>query len=351
VNVERPKAASLRAYPAGGLAALIAGIAIPFRRLRPRLLAAAAAATIAGPLALAPAAPAYAQQSVVDEEARAALLKRPNGRLAQLKTKYNEILIDKRRHQLTMLFRVKGWEYVQSATDLRDPDVLPVAYTRNLPVGLAYPETPRKILMIGLGGGSVSTYLGRAMPELTIDAIDIDPGIIEVAKKYFGIRETPRIHYIVAAGRAFLEKSSETYDLIVHDAYDGGGVPSRLLTREFYELMRQRLSPGGVIAYNVHDATQLYLPTLKTLSSVFSSVHLYPSGVGEVIVVATANEAPDDGVLKARAAALQERHKFRYPLPQILARRTKLPSLDKAHILTDEQTLGGAPAAVPVKKP
>ena len=59
--------------------------------------------------------------------------------------------------------------------------------------------------MIGLGGGSVATYLGRAMPELAIDAVDIDPGVIEFAKRYFAIRETPRFRLVAADGRAFCE--------------------------------------------------------------------------------------------------------------------------------------------------
>ena len=128
-------------------------------------------------------------QALVDEQARAELLKRPDGRIARIETEFNDIFITKRRNQLTMSFQLKGWDYTESVTNLRDPDDLPVHYTRFMPLALAYPETPAKILMIGLGGGSISTYLGRAMPDVTIDTVEIDPGVINAAKRYFGIVE------------------------------------------------------------------------------------------------------------------------------------------------------------------
>jgi len=64
-----------------------------------------------------------------------------------------------------------------------------------MPVALLYPETTRRILMIGLGAGLISTYLGRAMPGVQIDVVELDPGIIEIAKKYFGLRETEQVRF------------------------------------------------------------------------------------------------------------------------------------------------------------
>lgn len=307
----------------------------------------ALAMAVAGLLSLALPVLARAE-AVVDEEARAALLKRPDGRIARMKTPYNEILIDKKRHELTMSFRVKGWDYIQSITNLRDPDVLPLMLSRALTTSVVYPPETKRILMIGVGGASVSIYLGRAMPELAIDAVDIDPGVIEAAKQYFGARDTSRVRYIAGDGRAFLENSTQSYDLILHDAYHGGGVPSRLLTQEFYELMRKRLAPGGAAVYNIHDGTLLYLSTLKTLGAVFANVHLYPSGEGEVIAVATPVEAPDRDTLRSRAAEMQERYKFRYPLQQLLNKRAAMPALTKARVLTDADT--SAPPASELRK-
>ena len=284
----------------------------------------------------APAGEQKAPSGPVDMSVRKAMLKKPNGEVARVKTKYNDIQIAKWRDELVLSFYVRGSSHVESTVDLRDPDELPLAYTRKMTAALAYPEEPRRILMVGLGGGSISTYLARAMPELRIDAVDIDPGVIEVAKRYFGLRETEQVRFFVNDGRVFVRRASEQYDIVLMDAFLGAAVPFHLLTREFYGLLREKLSPTGVAVFNVHEGTRFYHSTLKTLASVFGAIHLYPSGRGEMIVIAMVEPPADPQTLQARAKALQETYKFRYPLPELLNRQAKAPDFSSAVLLTDE---------------
>jgi spermidine synthase len=134
-----------------------------------------------------------------------------------------------------------------------------------------------------------------------------------------------------------IERNGELYDLILLDAYRGGYVPFHLLTREFYALVKQRLAPGGAAAFNVHDGSKLYASTVKTLGEVFPALDLYPTGIGEVIAVATA-AALDKATLEHRAMTLQERHGFRFPLPQLLQRRLDTPQAQAANgdLITDD---------------
>ncbi len=111
------------------------------------------------------AAPACRADTLLDESVRAAMLKRPNGRIAHIETEYNDIFITKRQNLLTMSFQIKGWDYTESVSNLLDPDDLPLRYAQVMTVATLYPEAPKKVLMLGLGGGSISTYLGRFMPE------------------------------------------------------------------------------------------------------------------------------------------------------------------------------------------
>jgi spermidine synthase len=284
------------------------------------------------------AIPTTRAEPLVDDSARAAILKRPDGRLAHVESAYNDIYVTKRRGELVMAFQLKGWDYTESVIDLQDPDALPLRYAQVMTIATIYPEEPRKILMLGLGGGSLSTYLGRFMPETAIDTVEIDRRVIEVAKQYFGLRETTRVRYLDGDGRVFLNRNKELYDLILLDAYRGGFVPFHLLTREFYALARQRLTPGGALASNIHDGTKLYHSTVRTLGEVFPALDLYPSGTGEVIAVATMTPAPTKDALASRAAALQERHNFRYPLPDVLKRRMDNPKSQAAQgeLLTDD---------------
>lgn len=282
-------------------------------------------------------APAGRADNLIDEAVRASMLERADGRLAHIETAYNDVFITKRRHQLVMSFQLKGWDYTESVSNLLDPDDLPLRYAQVMTIAAIYPETARKILMLGLGGGSISTYLGRFMPEAAITTVEIDPGVITAAKTYFGLRETERMRYRAGDGRVFLSRNDELYDLILLDAYRGGYVPFHLLTREFYTLVKQRLTPGGAAAFNVHDGSKLYASTVKTLGEVFAALDLYPSGVGEVIAVASASPL-DPRTLERRAATLQDRHGFRFPLPQILRRRLEQPRLQAANgdVITDD---------------
>ena len=197
-------------------------------------------------------------ESVVNEAARAAMLKRADGRIAHIETEYNDIFVIKRGPRLTMSFQLKGWDYTESVVNLTDPDDLPLRYTQLMTIATIYPEVPKNILMLGLGGGSISTYLGRFMPAAQITTIEIDPGVITAAKTYFGISETPRMRYRSGDARVFLHRNTDLHDLILVDAYRGGYVPVHLLTREFYALLKQRLAPAGAVAFNIHDGSKLY---------------------------------------------------------------------------------------------
>ena len=293
------------------------------------------ALTLGLALTLAPAARA---DTLVDEGVRAAMLKRPDGQIAHIESEYNDIYVRKRRGDLILSFQLKGWDYTESVTNLRDPDDLPLRYAQAMTVAVIYPAELKRILMIGLGGGSISTYLGRFLPEARIDTVELDKRVISVGKNYFGLRESERVRYLDADGRVFLNRRKDLYDLIVVDAYQGGYVPFHLLTKEFYALVKERLAPGGAAAFNVHDGTKLYHSTVKTLGDVFPTIDLYPSGQGEVIAVVAEGPASDKDALAARAAALQERYGFRFPLPSLIARRVDNPrgQAEGGTLITDD---------------
>jgi spermidine synthase len=321
---------------AAGTAAGLVLVALPYLNRTHRSTLAGIGGAMLGACVLGTSVAPMRAAELVDAQVRADMLARKDGQIAHIETAYNDIYITKRRAELTMSFQLKGWDYTESITNLKDVDDLPLKYTRNMTLGVIYPEEAKKVLMLGLGGGTISTYLGRHMPDLAVDTVEIDPGVVSAAKKFFGIRETEKVRYLESDGRVFLNRHKETYDLILVDAFYGGYVPFHLLTQEFYALVKQRLTATGAAAFNVHDGTKLYASTLLTLAAVFPSVHLYPSGEGEVIAVVTAAPAPDEETLARRAVALQERFNFRFPLPQLLARRSDKKPPQKGELLTDD---------------
>lgn len=275
-----------------------------------------------------------------DESVRARMLKQSDGRIAHIETEYNDVYVNKYGPLLSLTTRVGNELKFHSIVDLADPDALPVPYTRLISAALVYPEKIQRILMIGLGAGSISTYLGRAMPDVQIDVVELDPGIIGAGRKFFGLQENDKVHFIESDGRLYLNRNKIPYDLVLLDAYRELGVPFHLLTREFYDLVRQRLAPGGAVASNITGNTKLYLSTLATLRAVFPTIDVYPDWKeahgAQSIVVAIPKPRPDADVLMRRAVALQEQHRFRYPLPELLNERAPDESAEGSEVLTDD---------------
>jgi spermidine synthase len=290
--------------------------------------------------ALAAAAGGARADALFDGSVRAAMLKHDDGRIAHIETEYNNLFISKHESFLALTTRVKNELYFESIVDLKDPDNMLVPYSRIMPAALMYPDNIRRILMIGLGAGSISTYLGRAFPDVTIDVVELDPGVIAVGKKYFGLQETDRVHFIESDGRVFLNRNKETYDLIVLDAYRELGIPFQLLTREFFTLVKERLSPGGAVASNVTGNTRLYAAALATVHAVFPTVDVYSDwkDANEVqsVTVASPLQRPGAEVLQQRAAALQAAHPMRYSLSELAARRIADQNADGGEVLTDD---------------
>jgi len=318
-----------------GIAGILSGLALMAAQ---RLVRAVPVALLAGALASASVAlapNAALGEDLVDMTAREQLLTRKDGQIDHVETTYNDIFVFKDKSELHMAFQLKGWDFTQSSINLKDADDLPLAYTRQMTMAVTYPAELKRILMIGLGGGSISTYLGRHMPDVTIDTVEIDPGVIAAAKKYFGIRESERIRYLSGDGRVFLNRNKQPYDLIILDAFHGGYIPFHLLTREFFRLVKRNLTPDGAVATNLHDGTKLYYSTVLTLRSEFPDLYFYPSGEGEVITVDTLKPLDPEAVVR-RATEMQEKHKFRFPLPDLIAHPLATVDTAQGVMLTDD---------------
>jgi spermidine synthase len=278
------------------------------------------------------AAPSAARSAEIFD--RATLLAREDGELAHIEGQYNDIYVIKRGNELLMTARLKGWNYTESRINLADPDVVPANYLRLMTTALAYAPQADKVLLVGLGGGVLTNYLGRFLPDARLDSVEIDPGVIDAAKTWFGVKETERMRVIGSDGRVFLNRNRNLYDVALIDAYIGGSVPFHLMTREFYTLLKRRLAPGGAAVFNIHEPNRLFPVSVRTLQTVFATVDLYYSGFGEAAVVAT--DAPRTmEAVERRAAELQKKYGFRHSLPDLLARRSELDP-GAGEVLTDD---------------
>jgi predicted membrane-bound spermidine synthase len=276
-----------------------------------------------------------------DTGIRAEMLNKKNGLIAHIETVYNDIFVGKYQNILKMAFQWKGWYTRQSEANLADPDDLPLLYNRVFSIAAIYPPEIKRVLVLGLGGGSIPVYLHRFVPEATIDVVEIDPGIIAAAKKYFGLRETSRLRLIESDGRVFLNRHPEPYDIIMVDVFSGSYIPFHMMTKEFYQLVRNRLNPHGVAAINIWPAEKLFVSNVRTLKLTFDTLDFFNSGDPKIEAQSVIVTAPLDPVNAAetaqRAAAAQERYRFRFDVTRLVEeRRMQPPAGTKGEILTDD---------------
>lgn len=246
----------------------------------------------------------------------------------QLKSEYNDILVTRDGSLVTMVFRVGRCLFTESEYDSAQPAMLPVEYTRFATAAMLYPAQPRRLLEIGLGGGRFVSYLHRHVPNLSITAVEIDPGVVALAKKHFGVREDRRLRIVVDDGRRYAMQTTAQYDMIFVDAFRGTWVPETLTTVEFFTLLKSRLAPGGVVAQNVEPTTLFYDRMVATLQSVFANVDAFASGMDtdsqNTVLCAYDGPPLTQAELNARASLLQRRHRFRHSLVPIAATRRTL---------------------------
>ncbi len=251
---------------------------------------------------------------------------------------YNNIYVYKDGDYYAMTFGYNRKIYTESIYNSKDDRDLPVTYTRYMTEALAYAKNVHSILEIGFGGGRTSWYLHRFLPGVSVTSVELDPEVEALAKKYFGIKDEPNFHLVNQDGRIFLMHSTDKYDIILIDAYRGPFVPFQLLTKEFYQIVKDHLSDGGVVAQNVEPTTMLFDSAVKTIQSVFPQTDFYVAD-GNVVTIAYDGAPKDQAALSTIAKQRQTELNLRYPLVDMLAQRRGLQAntIDpNAKVLTDD---------------
>lgn len=255
--------------------------------------------------------------------------------LEERESLYNNIYVTERAGNIVMSFGRNKRYFTESVYDPTDDLALPVVYTRYMTAALAYAPHAARIAEIGFGGGRTIWYLHKHLPDATLLSVELDADVVDLAKKYFGIREGGNFSIAVKDGRLFLANGTERYDVILVDAYRGSFVPFHLLTREFYEAAKARLAPNGVLAQNIEPTTMLFEAAVLTLKAVFENIDLYEAQ-GNVVAIAYGGERKSQAELKAAARALDDRYGLKYPLRRMVDNRQVLTRLPQGDVLTDD---------------
>jgi spermidine synthase len=219
----------------------------------------------------------------------------------------------------------------QSIVDLRHPHVLPVAYLRAATLAAMIPSRLGRVLLVGLGGGGFIRFLRLHFPRLPIDVVEIDPAVVAVARRYFGVREDSRLRIHLEDALTFLEALASPrhgYDFILLDAYSGAKIPVSLTSHRFFASVRAALSTCGVVAANVGVSERAAEQILRCFHEVFGT-HCFRLPVPEEdnrIVVGARQPLPNAREIVALARRIDAEGRFYFSLARIARLRRKLAS-------------------------
>lgn len=163
---------------------------------------------------------------------------------------------------------------------------------------------PKKILIIGGGAFTLPKAILERFANTTVDVIEIDALLPQLARRYFSLPETGKLRTIISDGRKYINECHETYDIIILDAFSDSTIPYSLLTREAVKEYERCLSDIGLIAINFISAYPNVRETLasrlfSTFRIDFKSVDIYPADHTEsrhrsqnLVLVASKQKAP-----------------------------------------------------------
>lgn len=204
---------------------------------------------------------------------------------------------------------------VQSTMLKRDPGALALGYTRTMMGFLLFHPSPRRVSMIGLGGGALARYCYRHLPEAVITAVEINPDVIALRDVFQLPPDDERFRVVCADGAEYVGLPGGQTDVLLVDGFMADGMPANLGTPEFYEACRRRLGDDGVLVVNLVTDEADFRRYLRALKGVFGgSLALAPAQGSDYNVVAFAwkdgRERPSAALMLERARALLPGHRL-----------------------------------------
>ncbi|AZN34957.1 fused MFS/spermidine synthase [Pseudoalteromonas sp. Xi13] len=226
---------------------------------------------------------------------------------------YRNIIVDETHDLRCLKFNTKSSQTSQSCMYKNNPDKLVFNYTKLTFASLLVTDNPKNVLIIGLGGGTLSNVIHALYPAAKIHNVEIDPAVLKVARNYFNFIENDAVTSSVQDGRIFIKRAAikkQKYDWIILDAFNGDYIPEHLLTKEFFEEVKSVLAEGGVIAANTFSSSKLYEHESATYHAVFGDfINVSRANRSNRIILAGVNSMPTEAQINQRIKALNPRLK------------------------------------------
>jgi spermidine synthase len=269
------------------------------------------------------------------------------GRLIHHKNSlYHSIFVYQQGPVVTLQFGKRPGEPIQSRVNLSSLREHQLEYTKMAFCGLFYKPEPKKVLVLGLGGGVIPREMHYYFPAADVNVVEIDPEISLIATQFFDFRQDNKLKVNIDDGRMFIREQLcldpvPKYDIIILDAFNGDYIPFHLMTREFLEEVKGVLADDGVVVANVFYNNRLFDAELATYLDVFGRCQAFFGDYStNAMLVALGHDAAtltlDQAV--SRAEMLQRRHRFEFNILKVAQRmQPNIRPDSHAKVLTDDR--------------
>jgi len=168
-----------------------------------------------------------------------------------------------------------GSSTIQSGMRMSQPDELELAYTRSMMAFLLFLPEPRRVVSIGLGGGSVNKWLYRRFPQAEQVVVEVNPDVIAVARQYFHVPpDDARLQVKQGDGARWIAEHPDSADVILVDGYDGEAHAKALASPDFYSAAAASLRGAGMLVVNLWGSDRYFDEYLRRIESAFTAATL-----------------------------------------------------------------------------
>jgi spermidine synthase len=182
----------------------------------------------------------------------------------------------------------------QSEMNIDDPDQLVLGYTRAMMSFLLFEPSPRRIAMVGLGGGSLAKYCYRYLPQAEITVVEINPDVIALRNEFAIPADDARFKVLLGDGAMFVKERCDQFDVLMVDGFDAAGLPEDLSSQQFYDDCFASLADDGIMVANLWGTSGHYDALLARIATSFD----------DRIVVVSSDDSPNKIVLAVKNSDL-----------------------------------------------
>ena len=237
---------------------------------------------------------------------------------------------------------------VQSAMEMSNPGRLTLAYTRKMMAFLLFNRAPERILLLGLGGGSLAKFCCANLPAASVTAVESNRDVIALRGEFGIPADDHRFRVVHADGAAYVSALTRCKDVILADACDRSGLAAEIDSIEFYRKARGRLTPCGVFAINLCGDRVSIATHLSKLRDAFEGelLALRVQSDSNLIVFGFRGRRPDRHWEQIESGAPELRRRFRLDFPRYASRIVRDSKLLSSQSLSAKSSrASGAPTS------